>query len=86
MEQYLEYTAGGMEQIKKAWNEIVPEYTIDYSFLDQNLENQYQDQKRWGKITGYSAIAAIFLSCLGLLGLTGMLVTKRTKEISIVFT
>jgi len=76
-------TAGALDQIKKAWDEIVPEYLIDYSFLDQNLADQYLDQKRWGKITGYSAVAAIFLSCLGLLGLTGMLVAKRTKEISI---
>ena len=76
-------TAGALDQIKAAWDEIVPEYLIDYSFLDQNLADQYIDQKRWGKITGYSAAAAIFLSCLGLLGLTGMLVAKRTKEISI---
>jgi len=76
-------TAGALDQIKTAWDEVVPEYLINYSFLDQNLADQYLDQKRWGKITGYSAIAAIFLSCLGLLGLTGMLVTKRTKEISI---
>ena len=76
-------TAGALEQIKAAWDEVVPEYLIDYSFLDQNLADQYLDQKRWGKITGYSAAAAIFLSCLGLLGLTGMLVAKRSKEISL---
>lgn len=76
-------TAGALDQIKTAWDEVVPEYLINYSFLDQNLADQYLDQKRWGKITGYSAIVAIFLSCLGLLGLTGMLVAKRSKEISL---
>ncbi len=74
---------GALDQIKKAWDEVVPEYLIDYSFLDQNLEDRYMDQKRWSRITGYSAIAAIFLSCLGLLGLTGLLVAKRIKEITI---
>ena len=78
-----QHTAAAINQIKEAWNEIVPEYLIDYSFLDQNLADQYLDEKRWGKITGYSAVAAIFLSCLGLLGLTGMLVAKRSKEITI---
>ena len=78
-----QHTAAAINQIKEAWNEIVPEYSIDYSFLDQNLADQYLDEKRWGKITGYSAVAAIFLSCLGLLGLTGMLVAKRSKEITI---
>ena len=31
----------------------------------------------------YSALIAIFLSCLGLIGLTGLLVSKRVKEIGI---
>lgn len=75
--------SGAMEQIHEAWNEIVPEYQIEYTFLGTSLEEQYSDEKRWSKITAYSAFIAIFLSCLGLLGLTGLLVSKRTKEISI---
>ncbi len=74
---------GALAQIKQTWNEVVPEYLFEYSFLDDNLDKQYDDQQRWGRITRYSAIAAIFLSCLGLLGLTGLLVSRRIKEIGI---
>jgi putative ABC transport system permease protein len=72
-----------LEDIHLAWDEVVPEYQIEYTFLDESLEEQYMEQERWGRITGYSALMAIFLSCLGLLGLTGLLVSKRVKEIGI---
>jgi len=76
-------TAKAIEDIHTAWDAVVPEYQIEYVFLDESLEEQYNEQERWGRITGYSAIMAIFLSCLGLLGLTGLLVSKRVKEIGI---
>lgn len=72
-----------LEQIKKAWDEVVPEYTIDYSFLSDMLDKQYTNEDRWSRITAYSAIVAIFLSCLGLLGISGLLVARRIKEIGI---
>jgi putative ABC transport system permease protein len=72
-----------MEQIQKAWDEVVPEYTIDYSYLSDMLDEQYNDEDRWSRITAYAAAIAIFLSCLGLLGISGLLVARRIKEIGI---
>jgi len=69
--------------LEESWNEIVPEYTFEYSFLDENLDDQYNTEERWSKITGYAAFVAIFLSCLGLLGISSLLVTRRIKEIGI---
>jgi putative ABC transport system permease protein len=75
--------AGALEQIESAWNEVVPEYTIDYGFLPEMLDEQYNTEERWGKTTLYAAAIAILLSCLGLLGITTLLVTRRVKEIGI---
>jgi putative ABC transport system permease protein len=72
-----------LEQIQKAWDEVVPEYTIDYSFLSDMLDEQYNDENRWSRITAYAAAIAIFLSCLGLFGISGLLVARRIKEIGI---
>jgi putative ABC transport system permease protein len=72
-----------LEQIQKAWNEVVPEYTIDYSFMSDNLDKQYNNEDRWSRITAYAAIIAIFLSCLGLLGISSLLVARRLKEVGI---
>lgn len=72
-----------LEQIKKAWDEVVPEYTIDYSFLSDMLDEQYNNEDRWSRITAYAAAIAIFLSCLGLLGISSLLVARRLKEVGI---
>jgi putative ABC transport system permease protein len=74
---------GALEQIESAWNEVVPEYTIDYGFLPEMLDEQYNTEERWSKTTLYAAAIAILLSCLGLLGITTLLVTRRVKEIGI---
>jgi putative ABC transport system permease protein len=73
----------GLKQIETAWNEVVPEYTFDYSFLADKLEEQYNNEDRWSRITAYAAGIAIFLSCLGLLGISGLLVDRRVKEVGI---
>ena len=66
-----------------AWNEVVPEFTIDYDFLPDMLDEQYNTEERWSKTTLYAAVIAILLTCLGLLGITSLLVTRRVKEIGI---
>ncbi len=76
-------TQAALKQIETSWNEIVPEYTFDYHFLADMLEEQYNNEDRWSRITAYSAGIAIFLSCLGLLGISGLLVARRVKEVGI---
>ena len=73
----------GLAAINKTWDEVFPEYQMNRKFLDDHLADRYVGEERLAKITGYSAAAAIFLSCLGLLGLTGLLVSRRVKEIGI---
>jgi len=73
----------GLADINKAWDEVLPEYEMNQKFLDDHLSDRYVGEERLAKITGYSAVAAIFLSCLGLLGLTGLLVSRRVKEIGV---
>jgi putative ABC transport system permease protein len=47
------------------------------------IENYYRSEKRVGAIVTYFAALAIFISCLGLLGLTSYNISRRTKEIGI---
>jgi putative ABC transport system permease protein len=76
-------TQAALRQIETAWNEVVPEYTFEYHFLEDMLEDQYNNEDRWSRITAYAAGIAIFLSCLGLLGISGLLVARRVKEVGI---
>jgi putative ABC transport system permease protein len=72
-----------LEHCEKAWKEIVPEFTWDYMFLSNILEGQYKDEDRWSRIVAYASGIAILLSCLGLMGISGILVARRYKEVGI---
>jgi putative ABC transport system permease protein len=66
-------------EIKK----IVPGYTLEYEFLDERLNTLYQGEQRMENIAKSISLLAIFLSCLGLLGLASFTAESRTKEIGI---
>jgi putative ABC transport system permease protein len=75
--------AAVLEHSEKAWKEVVPEFSWDYSFLTDILESQYRGEDRWSRIVAYAAMIAILLSCLGLTGISGLLVARRFKEVGI---
>ena len=68
---------------KDSWEAISPDQPFWYHFLDQELENQYETEKRVGIILSAFSVLAIILLCLGLFGLIGYSITQRYKEISI---
>ena len=69
--------------IKKKWHELNPMHPFEYSFLEDIIQIQYQDDDKILKIIKYSAFLSIFISCLGLFGLSSFIAEKRTKEIGI---
>jgi putative ABC transport system permease protein len=72
-----------MAEVERAYNTVYPEYVFNYTFLDQHLESLYQDERRaFGLIRIFAALA-IFISCLGLLGLVSFITTQKVKEIGI---
>jgi len=72
-----------VEQVHQKWSEIVPFVPFNYSFLDVDFDRQYKADQQLSKITGVFTGLAIFIGCLGLLGLTSFVVERRTKEIGV---
>jgi putative ABC transport system permease protein len=75
--------AGVLEHCEKCWMEVVPEFSWEYTFMEEILEGQYQDEDRWSRVIAYAAAIAILLSCLGLMGISGLLVARRFQEVGI---
>jgi len=69
--------------MQKTLKDLLPHYTFEYEFLDTRIENLYHIEQRMEKILTFSTIIAIFISCLGLLGLASFTAEQRTKEIGI---
>ncbi len=63
--------------------EIFPEKVFDYSFLDEDLNQQYQSEERLGKLVRNFAGLAVLISCLGLYGLILFTTQQKVKEIGI---
>jgi len=72
-----------MNQVEASWNEVSPSFPFNFTFIDDELENLYKTEVVFQKIFSYGAIFAIFISCLGLLGLVLSSVEQRRKEIGI---
>jgi putative ABC transport system permease protein len=72
-----------MAEIQKRWEQLDPNHPFEYSFLDQRFNEQYrEDEVQFQLLSGLSYIC-IFISLLGLLGLSAFSATQRTKEIGI---
>ncbi len=69
--------------IESKWKTGIPNRPFSYFFLDEFFDRQYRSELRFGKLFLDFAILAIFISCLGLLGLASYSTIQRTKEIGI---
>ncbi len=69
--------------IEDKWNEYIPQVPFQYFFFDEEYKQNYQYEIKTGQIFGTFAILAIFIACLGLLGLITYTAAVRTKEIGI---
>jgi putative ABC transport system permease protein len=69
--------------IETAWRRSAPSQAFDYSFLDQDFDKLYINEKQTRKMFTVFSLLALFIACLGLFGLASFLVEQRTKEIGI---
>ncbi|MBC7903369.1 MAG: FtsX-like permease family protein, partial [Gemmatimonadaceae bacterium] len=72
-----------ISQIENKWKTMSPMTPFSYRFLDEAFDNMYRDEQRVATIAISFAVLAIFIACLGLLGLVTFAAEQRTKEIGI---
>lgn len=72
-----------LDQIEASWKEVSPSFPFNFTFIDDEVEKLYRTEIVFQKIFRYGAAFAIFISCLGLLGLVLSSTEQRRKEIGI---
>ena len=75
--------APALISIERLWKQFVPERPFHYDFLDRTLANQYQAEQTTQRIFTIFSVLAIFIACIGLLGLAAYATQLRVREISI---
>jgi putative ABC transport system permease protein len=74
---------GTISFLKNTWKKYADDETMNYIFLDNNLEELYKTDFRASKLATVFSLLAIFIACLGLLGLASYTTEQRIKEIGI---
>jgi putative ABC transport system permease protein len=69
--------------VKSVWEEVVPNYPFEYSFLNQSLRDQYAADKNQNTLITAMSVLCIVISLIGLTGLSAFNVNQRKKEIGI---
>jgi len=72
-----------LDQLEKDWNNIFPEKAFEFTFLDEQLNNQYQGYEDFSAIIQSFALIAVIISCLGVYGLVMFVVQRKVKEIGV---
>ena len=77
------HTAEAIQQIQKIYKQYDTEFTMDYSFVNEAINNIYLEDTRTANLILLFACLTVFVGCLGLFGLTVFAAEQRIKEIGI---
>jgi ABC-type antimicrobial peptide transport system permease subunit len=72
-----------LRKIQKVYNSLIPSAPFDYTFADEDYAAKFRAEERVGHLAAVFTVLAVFISCLGLLGLSSFVAEQRTKEIGI---
>lgn len=76
-------TTESLKKVEEIWNQVIPEYPLDYSFVDQDYDRLFRSQLRLTSLLKYFTILALIIACLGLYGLSSYSAERRTNEVGI---
>jgi putative ABC transport system permease protein len=72
-----------LDQIEHATKMLNPGYPFDFSFTKKNYQKRFEETASEGFLSSLFGGMGIFISCLGLFGLSAFLAERRSKEMSI---
>lgn len=72
-----------IRRVESAYREIMPDRIFEYSFLNEDFDQQYQAEESFSSVFTFFAVIAIMIACLGLYGLAAYTAQQKVKEIGI---
>ncbi len=72
-----------LSQLEKAYNQVYADSFFEPAFVDEQIQNAYQQEQTMGRLVSFFAGVALFIGCMGLYGLVLFMVVQRTKEIGV---
>jgi putative ABC transport system permease protein len=72
-----------LEKMEAGWKEITGGEPFVFKFVDEDIQKQYEEEMRVGRIIDYSSVFALLIAVLGLFGLSTITAENRIKEVGI---
>jgi ABC-type antimicrobial peptide transport system permease subunit len=72
-----------LAKVESVYEKLSPSSPFEFQFIDEQYERKFRAEERIGKLARFFAFLAIFISCLGLFGLSAYVAEQRSKEIGI---
>jgi ABC-type antimicrobial peptide transport system permease subunit len=76
-------TEEALNTVRAVIHRVIPSAPFDYKFADAEYDRKFATEQRIGKLAGFFALFAIFISCLGIFGMASFMAEQRTKEIGV---
>jgi putative ABC transport system permease protein len=75
--------SGTLKFIEEKWAELLPQYPLEYNFVNDAINDMYQAEERLAALFKVFTVIAIVIACLGLFALASFTAERRTREIGI---
>jgi len=75
--------SSSVEVVKNFYQQFFPGNPFDYFFLEDYYNQQYKEEELFGKVFGVFSFLAIFVTSLGIFGLSSFMAVNRTREVGI---
>lgn len=79
----IDHIEEAIDHLETVWAKLVPEVPLQYTFVDDSLQHEYESEERMEFIFYVFASLSFFIACLGLFGLSTFMIRQRLREISI---
>jgi putative ABC transport system permease protein len=73
----------GLDYLAASWKQAFPGRPFDLSFLDEDIDRLYREDRRTGRVFGYATGFSLLIAGLGLFGLASFSAAQKTREIGI---
>jgi len=75
--------AANMAEVQKVFKQYNPQFTTQFTFVDEAYANKFRDEQQIGTLAALFAGLTIFISCLGLFALAAYMAENRIREIGV---
>jgi putative ABC transport system permease protein len=72
-----------LKNVEKIFKQYYPDFEFNPAFVNEEYNRKFGNEERVGKLAGFFAGLAIFISCLGLFGMASFVAQQRSKEIGV---